>query len=414
MSILVIDDKRLSADLIVRSLKARGETAYACYDGASAIEFMEQHRPTLVLTDWHMSPIGGEEVLSAARSFDPPIEVVVFTGISDIQTAVTALRLGARDFLIKPVSMDQIARRIEEVRARGSGTVETVAPARLMGGSTLAQARSAAGRQLWKDIENASRASSPVFIHGEVGTGRSSVAASIHEMSERSGPLGILPVRSSATWRWPASGAVLINDFEQLNAFQIQEILKRLEDKPDGIRVFCTATPPPYLSPPSHPAWDTLYYKLAVLVIHIPPLRERREDIAPLFLHALERLALRYERPTPTISEAYLAELQTRSWPGNFRELVNEAERAVIFGVEGRASASPQPHVATPDDTLVPCPPARLGGTFALSTYLDDVERRVIEHALKLGQNDRKVAGELLGVERNALRYKLKKYDLLD
>ena len=121
MRILVVDDNRSSADAIVKALRKRGDDAHAAYDGATAIDQIERTRPDVVLTDLRMEPVDGMEVLRAARDVRPLIEVIVFTAYGAVDTAVEAMHLGARDFLTKPVTFDQLSETTEGIASPSSG-----------------------------------------------------------------------------------------------------------------------------------------------------------------------------------------------------------------------------------------------------------------------------------------------------
>ena len=148
-----------------------------------------------------------------------------------------------------------------------------------------------------------------------------------------------------------------------------------------------------------------LYYRLAVVVIPVPPLRSRPDDIARLFRTGLETYAARFARPAPEITARMKDLLERHYWPGNLRELFNLAERTVVLGEDGF-------NLEVIDAPGAGLPKLELG--FSLSTHLEDVERRILVEALRRSGSDRTLAGRLLGVERNTLRYKLNKYGLLD
>jgi DNA-binding NtrC family response regulator len=148
-----------------------------------------------------------------------------------------------------------------------------------------------------------------------------------------------------------------------------------------------------------------LYYRLAVVVIQVPPLRSRSEDIARLFRSGLDTYAGRFGRPAPDITPRMKDLLERHYWPGNLRELFNLAERTVVLGEDGF-------NLEVIDAPGAGLPKLEVG--FSLSTHLEDVERRILVEALRRSGSDRTLAGRLLGVERNTLRYKLNKYGLLD
>jgi DNA-binding NtrC family response regulator len=148
-----------------------------------------------------------------------------------------------------------------------------------------------------------------------------------------------------------------------------------------------------------------LYYRLAVVVIPVPPLRHRQEDIARLFRAGLESYGARFGRPVPEVTPRMRDLLERHYWPGNLRELFNLAERTVVLGADGFNL-----EVIDPPGSGLP----KIEPGFSLSNHLEEVERRILIEALRRAGGDRTEAGRLLGVERNTLRYKLNKYGLLD
>jgi DNA-binding NtrC family response regulator len=180
---------------------------------------------------------------------------------------------------------------------------------------------------------------------------------------------------------------------------------RRLQYLPEDVRVIATAAPDGRRLVAEGTLRPELYYMLAVVVVAVPPLRQRTEDILPLFQQALETFAERYSRSVPTASSTTLAELERHAWPGNIRELLNLAERMAVMGaghadflvIEGSGAGLPN-----------------LEPGFNLATHLEALECKILVAALRKCNGDRAETGRLLGVERNTLRYKLNKYGLLD
>jgi len=180
---------------------------------------------------------------------------------------------------------------------------------------------------------------------------------------------------------------------------------RRISSAPKSLRLVATASPDSRARVTEGSVDPELYYKLAVIVLQVPPLREREEDILPLLNLALESFATRYNRPRPVVSQENQERLLGHGWPGNIRELLNLAERAVVLGDDAlRLEVARRPALGLPT----------IENGFNLSAYLDKVERRILAEALRKADGDRAIAGRLLGVERNTLRYKLLKYKLID
>lgn len=399
LKILVVDDNRSAADALARVLSKKGDNVTAVYDGATAIETLQQDPPDLVLTDLKMEPIDGMQVLDAARAMRPPIEVVVFTAYGAVDTAVRAMRRGARDFLTKPVTVDQVNRRLDDLRGESVGDAE-------LGRDAPFVAHAPSSIRLRDELHRAAGVPTPVWIEGEMGSGRGYCAQQLHEFGNQGGdeaPFHIYDV--ARVTEWPESGTVLVSNVDDLPDDLQRKLYRDLQHVPENVRVVATAAPEGRRMVAEGRLRQELYYALAVVVVTVPPLRERREDVVPLVHLALDTFAERYHRTRPALSEAQAKRLTEHSWPGNIRELVNLAERAVVMG----AGAF--------DLEVIDAAPAgmpKIEPGFQLSTYLESVEMQILVEALRKADGDRTRAGKLLGVERNTLRYKLNKYGLLD
>jgi DNA-binding NtrC family response regulator len=412
LRILVVDDNRSSAEALARALRKRGDDTEAVFDGATAIERIEANPPDLVLTDLRMEPVGGMEVLRAARSQRPPCEVIVFTAYGAVNTAVEAMHMGARDFLTKPVTLDQLIRRLEQIEFDSA----PAAPAAASGGatttksggksSTLDETFSAiadSSRELLETLERVADVPSNVWLEGEIGSGRGHAAYTLHRLGRPDEPF--TTINLSREVPWPETGTVVLPNVDDLPADLQRSLVRRLRSVPPGVRVVATAAPDALQRVREGELNPELYYGLSVIVIRVPPLRDRVEDILPLLTLAFQNFSSRYGRPVPDLDQEHRDRLCAHSWPGNVRELLNVAERSVVLG----SDALDLDIVRRPTPGL-----PRLEPGFSLAQYLESVERRILMDALRRTGGHRTAAGRLLGVERNTLRYKLNKYDLLD
>lgn len=399
MRILVVDDNRSSAEALARALSKRGDLAEAVFDGGEAIRRIEASPPDLVLTDLRMEPISGMEVLRAARAQRPPCEVIVFTAYGGVETAVEAMHLGARDFLTKPVTLDQLVRRLEQLEHGPSAGEDSEDNALDANFSAAAQS----SQELLTTLQQVADVPSNVWLEGEIGAGRGHAAYTLHRLGRPDSPFTTLDLAREAPW--PESGTVVLPNVDDLPADLQRALVRRLRAVPPEVRLIATAAPDALQRVREGVLNSELYYALAVIVIRVPPLRDRVEDIGPLMQLALETFSKRYKRPVPDVAADHLERLKMHSWPGNVRELLNVSERAVVLGTD----ALDLEVVRRPTPGL-----PRLEPGFSLAQYLESVERRILMDALRRTGGDRTAAGRLLGVERNTLRYKLNKYDLLD
>lgn len=399
LKVFVVDDNRAAADALSRVLAKSGHQVDTAYDGQTAIERIRIDPPDIVLTDLRMEPLDGLSVLQAARELRPPVEVILMTAYGDVEVAVRAMHMGARDFLTKPVTVEQVMDRLKELRADRSAPKEA--------GSERAPvefiARAPASIECKEALQRAAGVPSPVLLEGEVGSGRGHAALTLHRMSTPDAPFTVRDLGRLGPW--PESGTVLLPNIDDLPDDLQAALVRALQHVPQGVRVIATAGPNCRRRVAEDKLRASLYYALAVVVIPVPPLRRRKEDVRPLIELHLRTLAGRYGRELPEIPEEQLEALERHSWPGNIRELFNAAERAVVMGPNSLLIEI----VESPANGLPKLEPG-----FSLSNYLEAVERRILVEALRRTGNDRNKAGGLLGVARNTLRYKLNKYGLLD
>ena len=404
LRILVVDDNRSSADALAKLLRRQGDEVAAVYDGETAIARLRTAAPDIVLTDLKMEPVDGIQVLQVARAQRPPVETIVFTAYGAVDVAVRAMHLGARDFLTKPVTLEQVAARLDQLRAERYPS-EVQEPT---DDDTDFVAASPASAALLATLERAAAAPSSVWIEGEMGSGRMFCARTLYRLGQgrAGGDEGPFTVRNLLREDpWPERGTVVLPSVDELPDDAQRDLHRQLQHVPAGVRVVATARPEGRARIAAGELRPELYYRLGVVVVQVPPLRRRAEDILPLFQKGLRAYASRYGQPAPEVSARMRELLLRHFWPGNIRELLNLAERTVVMGDEGfNLEVIEAPSAGMP----------KLEPGFSLSEYLEGVERRILVEALRRCGGDRAAAGKLLGVERNTLRYKLNKYGLLD
>lgn len=398
LRVLVVDDNRSTADALAKMLRHQGDLVEALYDGQAAIDHLAAHQIDVVLTDLRMEPVDGLKVLEHARKSDPAVEVILFTAYGDVGTAVEAMRLGARDFLTKPVPVEQVLDRLEKLRGNDSQESSDQQT-----GTTTFIAHSSSSKALLEQLKRVADVPTPVWIEGDVGSGRGHAATMLHHLGRDDLPLIVQDPRSDQPW--PEAGTVILANVDDLSAAAQFDLTQRLSRATPELRLVATSGPGATQKVTEGKLRRDLYYALAVVVISMPRLRDRTEDILPLMEHGLDLFSQRYRRPRPDLSAQEKRRLTQHAWPGNVRELMNLAERAVVMGTEALTfQSSPNRTSGLPT----------LGPGFVLSDHLEAVERAILLEALKLSDNDRTQMSRLLGVERNTLRYKLKKYNLLD
>lgn len=403
LQVLVVDDNRSAAEAIALLLQREGHSVEVRFDGRSAIELLSERSRgdagfDLVLTDLRMEPIDGLGVVRAARRLDPPVEVMVFTAYGSVEAAVEAIRLGALDFLTKPVTADQLLRRVRSLHKEAPPSGEIIG-------------NSEATRQLRNDAARLAEVRSTVLVTGETGSGRTHLAQWLHA----NGLDAALPLRTVRAGETPslesvrASGTLLlpaVDDWDDTMQVTILRLLEQL-DVGQPPRIIATASPEVEARAAEGRIRPELYFRLAVLIVRITPLRERPNDLVPLLHQFIHQHARVFNKDPVFPDPEQLASLRAHAWPGNAREISNLAERAVVLGAQAY-TMSIKP--LSPVDTSMP----PLAEGFQLAAHLEETERTLLLRAIDQTGGDRPEMCRLLGLERNTLRYKLNKYGLLD
>lgn len=397
--VLVVDDNRTAAMAAAMLLRREGLLVDVCHDGATAIRLIQGTPPPfdLVLTDLRMDPVDGLDVVRAARATSPTTDAIVMTGYGSVEAAVEAMRLGAIDFMTKPVAASQLIHRVQNFRRTPAHGVALVG-----GSSTMERLRDQASRL--------AGVRSTVLITGDTGTGRRHFARWLHD----NGPDAHLPLLVARPMEQldegelVKAGTLLIASFDDWS-LDAQTLLQRqlfplTPGQPP--RVIATSSPEVGTRAANGEVAAELYFRLAVIVLHLEPLRSRPEDITPLIRHFIEHHQRVFGQDATLPDPSQLEHLLHYSWPGNVRELSNLAERAVVLG--------PSTWDAPLDPTTsAPGLPA-LGQGFDLAAHLEWTERTLLTRAREQAGGDIKEMVRLTGLERNRLRYKLNKYQLLD
>lgn len=433
MKILVVDDEARYCQMVADHLREAGHEVVTETSGAAAVKLLETVGFDVVVTDLIMRPVDGMAVLQAAH---PDSDVVMLTAHGTIPTAVAAMRAGAEDFLVKGLSLDELAVRIERIADRRRLRRENAALkaeltatdryAEMVGASpALARVRELAARVAPTD--------STVLILGESGVGKELVARLIHRLSPRAaGPFAVVHAAAlpetlleselfgyekgaftGATGRKPgrleaaAGGTLFLDEIGEISPALQVKLLRFLQDRTfnrlgssEGVtvdaRVVCATNSELTAAVREGSFREDLYYRLAVFPIEVPPLRERREDIPALAAHILTRLG--YRRP---LAGPVLKLLAEHDWPGNVRELENVLERALILAAGQEIGRQ---HIQLPEPVLAAGEQA--GGA------LFEVERRMLEEALAKSGGNKSRAARLLGITRRMLYTKLARYGI--
>lgn len=397
LQILVVDDNQTAAMAAAMLLRRDGHAVDVRHDGGAAIEAMAESPYDLVLTDLRMEPVDGLAVVRAARSASPPVDAIVMTAYGSVDAAVEAMRHGAIDFMTKPVTAEQLRQRVLDYRQAPARGIALVGESESMQGVRELATRLAGVR-------------STVLITGETGTGRRHLARWLHENGpDADRPLVLCqPGRELPREQLEEAGTLLIpnvDDWTPSAHLLLQRQLYAL-DAGEAPRVVATASPEIADRAAQGDISPELYFRLAVLVVQLDPLRERPGDIASLLNHFLDHHARVYRQGAPKPSTTDLLRLQGHAWPGNLRELRNLAERGVVMGPHAFKMAVQAPVQV---DSALP----QLTEGFDLAGHLEWTERTLLTRAIEQTGGDLREMCRVTGLERNRLRYKLNKFELI-
>jgi DNA-binding NtrC family response regulator len=446
--LLVVDDDDATRRLLQVLLQSRGYDVAIARSGEEALGLLARRSFELVLLDLQLPGKSGIEVLTEAQSLNTDAEFVMVTAHGSIDTAVDAMKRGARDYLRKPLSTDELLLVVERI-VNDSGKRHEIAALKRrategMRGRMIG--RSAAMEQLWDRIERVAPTRSTVLITGETGVGKELVARAIHEWSPRSAhpfvatncsalPETLLEselfghVKGSFTGAVgsrkglfeEASGGTLFLDEISTITRGIQITLLRVVQEREIQRIgsntaipidlrLLAATNTDLAAEVSHGRFRAdLYYRLNVVPIHVPPLRERREDIALLARHFLRQKAECAQLEEPPLPQETLREMEAYDWPGNVRELENFIEGAVIATTGGAPIRfrAPDSRPLSAERNTQPL----LRHAQHSQWKLAELERERILQALAESGGHRGRSAKMLGIDRRTLYRKLKAYE---
>jgi len=437
--VLVVDDQKNMRATTALVLRDAGYAVVEAEDGAAAIQRVASEPFDVVLTDVRMGAVDGMEVLRATLEAAPATQVIVMTAYGTIESAVEAIRRGAYDYLAKPFQEGELLLRIAKAveRRRLLGEVSLLAGEfRARYGMEHIVGRSAPIRELLERVRRVAPTDSTVLISGESGTGKELVARALHAGSRRS-QKPFVPVNCAAItetlleselfghargaftgatrarrglFEEASGGTLFIDEITEtapgfqaklLRALQEGEIRRVGESLPVrvDVRVIASTNRELKQAVAERRFREDLYYRLAVVPLRVPPLRERREDVPLLVEHFLEAHARRTGVRKRLDPEA-LARLESYSWPGNVRELENLVEQAAALS---------QGAVITPVDMPFDTPGADQPPPGTLAEAVEEAERRAITAAVQRCQGDLGEAARQLGVSSTTLWRRMKR-----
>jgi DNA-binding NtrC family response regulator len=447
--VLIVEDEENERTGLAELVSAWGYRAETAKDGAEGLEKAVSWAPSIVVTDMKMPRMGGLELLERLATDSQTMAVVVVTAQGTIDSAVQAMRMGAYDYITKPIDTARLRTILQNASTLLGTRVELEVTRRKLRdtgslGSLVGPSKKM--QEIFRLIELVAPSTASVLITGASGTGKELVARTVHELSPRRGkpfvPINCAAIpetlieseifghekgaftgaleRRTGCFELAEGGTLLLDEIGEMPVATQAKLLRVLEDRKVrrlgskaettvDVRVLAATNKVPEDAVARGELRNDLYYRLNVFNIHMPPLREHKEDVPDLVQTLLAEMSAKHGRKVAAVSEAVLNLFRNYSWPGNVRELRNTLERAVIVCdsavVEtkhlppGFGQSTVRPSVEDPDTI-------RLG----VGTTVEEAEKMLIVKTLQATSNNKTRAAEILGISLKTLHNKLKEY----
>jgi len=452
--VLVVDDEKSMRDLLSITLEKEGYDVLTAAGGEPAIEMLHRDPVDAVITDLRMPKVDGLQVLRAAKEISPDTAVIVITAVASTETAVEAMKLGAYDYITKPFKLDEANLIVRNALERKRLKDENLYLRRQL--ATQHRFENIIGKsgritEVFDTIRKIADSPSTAMITGESGTGKELVARAIHFNSLRrdkpfvSVNCGAIPeglmeselfghLRGSFTgavsnkvglFTAAESGTLFLDEITEippllqvklLRAIQTREI-RRVGDTKDlktDVRLIAASNRDLEGAVQEGILREDLFYRLNVIPIQLPPLRDRREDIPLLVAHFLQKFAKELGKDVRGVTPEAMAVLERHHWPGNIRELENVLERAIVLGAGDMLAVDALPESVRRERPVkglesVDIPEEGLD----LEATLDSIEGRYLQRALDRTGGVQTKAAELLKMTFRQFRYKLQKHQMM-
>jgi two-component system response regulator HydG len=435
--VLVLDDEEQMLAAQEKMLTREGYDVTTATNGTLALELLREAEPPfdVALCDLRMEGMDGMQFIETAKALYPDLEIIMMTGYGTIETAVEAIRKGAYDFLPKPFKRMQLLKIIGRAMERRALVFENrrLRQQVAQGGSSSMIGQGAAMRQVSELIAQVAASEATILILGESGTGKEVVARQIHESSDRArGPFvkvscAALPEtlleaelfgyergaftgadrRKPGRFELAQGGTLFLDEIGDIPLEMQVKLLRVLQEREfdrlggtspikADVRVLAATHRDLKGLVDKGQFREDLYYRLAVIPIEVPPLRDRREDVPLLVAHFVEKFA---KDRVPDVESEALEALMAWDWPGNVRELENAMERAVVLSKDGRIGTRQLPPHILPDQGDVEQGYLRV----PLGTSMREIEDLLIKQAMEISGGDKQKAATLLGISARTI-----------
>ncbi|HAF13216.1 MAG TPA: hypothetical protein DCK93_14395 [Blastocatellia bacterium] len=447
--ILVVDDEESAADSLRLNLTEEGYAVDTAGTGSRAIELFDQGGHHLAICDLQLPDMDGLEVMRHMKDARPNTEVIVVTAHGTTPKAVEATKAGAFDFVDKPLDFEELALRVQNALKHQELIDENANLRRQM--STRSEYFNIIGsskpmQTIYETIDAVAKSDANVLIVGESGTGKELIANAIHYNSLRArkpfikvncaalpkelieselfghtkGAFTGAHADKEGLVQHAAGGSLMLDEIAEMPVELQPKLLRVLQERSYrkigsektyavDFRLISSTNRPPADAIRDGLLRDDLFYRISTITIHVPPLRDRSEDIQLLTEHFLHMYAQKYDRAIAGVSQAAYQRLFGHTWPGNVRELQNVIERAVLLAKGNRIEPVDLPF---DNGSLPEGSPAGIRWDVPPNMTLEDIERLVIEKTLQRTGGNKQAAANLLGIYRPRLYSKIRKYNI--
>ncbi len=443
-TVLVVDDDHANQESVARIFQREGLATLAANNGKDALELLRRPEVTVMVTDLMMPGMDGQELLKAARTLRPDVEVVLMTAYATVETAVSAMKDGAYDFITKPLKRHSLVKAVQKALEKQALVAENRdlrAQLEALGGSRSMVGQAPAFRAAVEMLKQAAPSTATVLLTGESGTGKELAARFVHEQSTRARSqfvainCGALPeslleaelfgvekgaytgatARREGRFERASGGTLFLDEIGEMPPSAQVRLLRVLQEgeieRLGGtqtvrvdVRVVAATNKDLSREVAEGRFREDLFYRLNVVAVRIPSLASRREDIPLLADFFLRRYAQKNAKAVRGFSTEALATLENYAWPGNVRELQHAIERAVVLCRTDVVERSDLP------ETVVHGPQGVASHLMIpIGTPMEEIERRVIHETLRHTRGDKTMAARLLGIAARTIYRKLER-----
>ena len=449
--LLVAEDERTLREGIATAFRDRGWDVVEAADGAEAFARLEESVFDVLVTDYQMPEKNGLEVLKRSKMINEGTVGLVMTAYGTVESAVDAMKAGAYDYVLKPFDLDEMEMKVERAveHRRLLARIEAYDRSEIVPRFENIVGESPQMKEVFRTIEKVARSNATVLVLGETGVGKELVAEALHRNSSRSdrpfvkmncaalheslleselfgherGAFTGADRQRTGRFELANEGTLFLDEIGNMTASTQAKVLRVLQEREFerlggsrtvkvDVRLVAATNKNLEEAIQRGEFREDLYYRLNVVSVNVPPLRERKEDIVPLASHFIDRFARELKKDVRGLEPAAVRALKRHTWPGNIRELENTVERAVLMA-EGRflqeedmnlGSSNGRPATDNVASLNLRLPPTGIA--------LDELERQAILEALRISNWVQKDAAKFLGISSRVMNYKVAKYEI--